>query len=558
MRRLLARACCALAVLTVAAGATAPATASANPTAATPRSAAPAAGPRAPFTCAGDILLSAGVNTTQLYDGVNAPGEIAFNPVGPATAYYNAMGVNPNDRLIYAISTVNGNLVRVDDTGAVTDLGTLGLPVPATTFYFDGAFDPAGNFYVASGYDNQLYRVNITTRTFTAVTLSQPLNQVIDFAWSNGFLWGADPSGAVWRIDPATGNVTTFPGVVSVSSQGYGGAFTYGNGDLGFYDNNGFIVRVQLTDPSSPTPTLTQLSSQAAPAMSQRVDATSCFVAPADLGVVKRGPATVRPGGAVAYTIRVTNHGPNPSSGWTLTDQIPGGLTNATTTSPGCVITGGNLSCTGGALAVGAHTDVTVNAAAGPGATTIVNTANVRGNDPDPNPANDSSTTTTRVADLTITKRQEGPATVDPGAKVTYTITVTNDGPLAYTAGDPASITDDISRLLDDARYNGDARASSGTVRYDNPELFWSGALAPGASATVTFSVTVNARTFGNLKLDNTVVSDAPGSNCPEGSRDARCTTHGKVKAKDKDKAERPVKDTLKDTAAHTAKGPRD
>lgn len=125
------------------------------------------------------------------------------------------------------------------------------------------------------------------------------------------------------------------------------------------------------------------------------------------------------------------------------------------------------------------------------------------------------------MADLTITKRQEGPATVDPGAKVTYTITVTNDGPLAYTAGDPASITDDLSRVLDDARYNGDARATSGTVRYDNPELFWSGALAPGASATVTFSVTVNARTFGNLKLDNTVVSDIPGSNCPEGSRDA-------------------------------------
>lgn len=547
MRRLLARACCALAVLTAAAGATAPATASATPT----------AKPRAPFSCTGDILLSAGVNTTQLYDGVNAPGEIAFNPVGPATAAYNATGVNPNDRLIYAISTVNGNLVRVDDTGAVTDLGTLGLPVPATTFYADGAFDPAGDFYVASGYDNQLHRVNVTTRTFTAITLSQPLDQVIDFAWSSGFLWGAAPSGAVWRIHPATGTVTTFPGVVSVSSQGYGGAFTYGNGDLGFYDNNGFIVRVQLTNPASPTPTLTQLSSQTAPAMSERVDATSCFVAPADLGVVKRGPATVRPGGGVAYTIRVTNHGTNPSSGWTLTDQIPAGLTNARTTSPGCVVTGGNLSCTGGALAVGAFTDVTVDAAAGPGATTIVNTAHVRGNDPDPNPANDTSTTTTRVSELTIVKKQEGPATVDPGTKVTYTITVTNNGPVPYTAGDPAALSDDISRLLDDARYNGDARASGGTVRYDNPELFWSGALAPGASATVAFSVTTNARTFGNLRLDNTVVSDVPGSNCPEASRDARCTTHGKVKAKDKDKAERPVKGSLKDTAAHPAKGPR-
>ncbi|WP_245876576.1 DUF11 domain-containing protein [Streptomyces uncialis] len=557
MRSLLARACSALAVLTVVTGATAPATASATPSAPAP---APGAAPRAPFSCAGDILLSAGLETTQLHRGVAVTGGLSFTPIGPPSARYDAIGLNPADRYTYAIRSQGPgwNLLRIDDAGAVTDLGTVGLPTPILGLgaYTAGAFDTAGNFYVAGGSDNLLQRIDVNTRTFTTVTLSQNLGGVDDFTYRGGYLWGVSATGALTRIDPATGAVTVYAAVVPPSVTGYGGAFTYGNGDLGFLDNAGLLRRVSVTDPL--TPVFRLLSTQTTVAVSGNVDATSCFVAATDLGVVKTGPATVRPGGTVTYRLRVTNHGPGPSSGWTLTDQIPAGLTDAATTTPGCSVTGGNLSCAGGALAVGAHTDVTVTGTAGPGTPTFVNTANVRGNDPDPNPANDSSTATTRVADLTITKRQEGPATVDPGAKVTYTITVTNDGPLAYTAGDPASITDDLSRLLDDARYNGDARATSGTVRYDNPELFWSGALAPGASATVTFSVTVNARTFGNLKLDNTVVSDIPGSNCPEGSRDARCTTHGKVKAKDKDKAEKPVGDTLKDTAAHTAKGPRD
>ncbi|WDN56458.1 CARDB domain-containing protein [Streptomyces clavuligerus] len=116
---------------------------------------------------------------------------------------------------------------------------------------------------------------------------------------------------------------------------------------------------------------------------------------------------------------------------------------------------------------------------------------------------------------LTIAKKQNGPATVKAGATVEYTITVTNTGATAYPAAGPASFTDDLSELLDDVRYNGDATATRGTTTYDEPVLTWSGALAPGENATITFSVTTNARTFGDLKLINTVVSDTPGNNCP-------------------------------------------
>ncbi|MEU9336554.1 hypothetical protein AB0D49_25845 [Streptomyces sp. NPDC048290] len=45
--------------------------------------------------------------------------------------------------------------------------------------------------------------------------------------------------------------------------------------------------------------------------------------------------------------------------------------------------------------------------------------------------------------------------------------------------------------------------------------LTWTGALQPGQSATITFTLKTNHRTFGDLKLDNTVVSDTPGTTDP-------------------------------------------
>ncbi|MER8231232.1 hypothetical protein [Streptomyces sp. NPDC094049] len=904
---------CASLTATAPAHATAPAPATAlapqtaRTTAAPPVALHPASAKgraRAPLSCAGDILLAAGDTATQLYDGMTGPGTIDFTPVGAATAKYNGMGVDPDDKYIYAIDRDNLHLLRIDSAGAVTDLGSAGLPTPTTGAknYAAGAFDGAGSYVVGNGYNNMLYRVDIATKTSTPITLDQTLNGVIDIAYSGGYFWGADLDNDIIRIDPATGTVTSYSGILMgpAVGTGFGGAFTYGNGDLGFYNNGGTIIRVQLDTPA--TPVLTQLSTQAAPAMSIAVDATSCYDAPVDLGVDKSGPVSVSEGGTVSYTIKVTNNGPNPSSGWTLTDTIPAGLTNAATTTTGCMITNGMLSCTGGPLAVGASSTIALTGTAGPGVTTIVNTAVVAGNDPDPNPDNDQDTTTTIVnplvdlgidksgpasvdaggnvsytlkvtnngpspssgwtvtdtipagldnaatttagcavasgtltctggplavgasssialtgtaapsattitntakvkgkepdpnpdndqdtttttvnpvvdlgidksgpasvdaggnvsytlkvtnngpspssgwtvtdtipaglsnaatttagcavasgtltctggplavgasssialtgtaapsattitntakvkgkepdpnpdndqdtttttvnpvvdlgidksgpasvdaggnvsytlkvtnngpspssgwtvtdtipaglsnaatttagcavasgtltctggplavgasssitltgtaanspttitntakvkgnepdpnpdndqdtvtttvngkPGLTIVKKQNGPVTVNPGDKVTYTLTVTNTGTTTYTASAPAVLTDDLSDLLDDAKYDNDAKATSGSVSYQTPTLTWRGALAPGQKATITFSITTNARPFGDLKLDNTVVSATPGNNCPAYGTDPRCTTHGKVKPKDKDDKDR-------------------
>ena len=70
------------------------------------------------------------------------------------------------------------------------------------------------------------------------------------------------------------------------------------------------------------------------------------------------------------------------------------------------------------------------------------------------------------------------PATVTPGATVSYTITVTNSGTVAYTG---AALTDSLSGVLDDANYNSDATATAGSLAFSSPNLTWTG--EPGGRA---------------------------------------------------------------------------
>ncbi|MEN0085507.1 MAG: hypothetical protein AAGC66_12160 [Leifsonia sp.] len=123
---------------------------------------------------------------------------------------------------------------------------------------------------------------------------------------------------------------------------------------------------------------------------------------------------------------------------------------------------------------------------------------------------------------LAITKTPSPPS-ARPGDTVTYTITVRNTGTQAY---DNASFTDDLSDVLQDATYNNDQSASTGTVSYASPNLSWSGPLAAGATATITYSAKVRNPDTGDHRMINTVVSPTTGSNCASGSSDADCTAN--------------------------------
>ena len=78
--------------------------------------------------------------------------------------------------------------------------------------------------------------------------------------------------------------------------------------------------------------------------------------------------------------------------------------------------------------------------------------------------------------------------------------------------------------MLDDASLQRRRGRHRGQRRFASPNLTWTGNLAVGATATITFSVTVNNPDTGNKILASTITSATAGSNCPAGSTDPACT----------------------------------
>ena len=139
-------------------------------------------------------------------------------------------------------------------------------------------------------------------------------------------------------------------------------------------------------------------------------------------------------------------------------------------------------------------------------------------------PSGPALTCTASVTDLipalSITKTASV-STAVPGSAVDYTVTVADTGQTPYSG---AVVTDDLTNVLGDAAYDGDATASTGTVAYASPTLTWTGNLTPGAPATITYSVTVSNPDTGSRILTNTATSAAAGSNCPVGTASSQCT----------------------------------
>lgn len=114
---------------------------------------------------------------------------------------------------------------------------------------------------------------------------------------------------------------------------------------------------------------------------------------------------------------------------------------------------------------------------------------------------------------LEVTKVASQTSLPSVGESVTYTITVKNAGPGEYTETAPATMTDDLSDVLDDATLDGGVAATSGTANVTGTTLSWSGALASGATASITYTVTYTGA--GDQRLNN--VACVPESESPAG-----------------------------------------
>ncbi|WP_425836924.1 isopeptide-forming domain-containing fimbrial protein [Streptomyces fractus] len=253
-----------------------------------------------------------------------------------------------------------------------------------------------------------------------------------------------------------------------------------------------------------------------------------------DLHITKAADThTAKPGDKVTYTVKVTNNSATDISGADISDDLSGVLDDATYGEDASASSGSvsyddpNLKWSGD-IAAGETVTITYSATVNSpdkGDHQLTNTVTGPG---DSNCAKGSTDTDCQtlvpVAELQIAKTTDADK-VKPGDKVTYTVTVKNVGAADY---DDATLTDDMSDALDDAKYNGDATTDTGDVSYASPNLTWSGDLPAGQTATLTYSMTVKDPIAGNGTLANSVVGP-DGSNCAAGSNDPDCGTSAEI-----------------------------
>lgn len=145
---------------------------------------------------------------------------------------------------------------------------------------------------------------------------------------------------------------------------------------------------------------------------------------------------------------------------------------------------------------------------------TFTNTATAQGDhDGDDVVSNESSASVPvkRQEQVLEFSKSATPTSAGPGDTVAYTVTAANTGETTLSL---AHLTDDLSGVLDDAAVTAGPTASTGTATVTGNTLDWSGELAPGATATITYTVTVDDPDTGDAVLRNAVTSDTPGARC--------------------------------------------
>ncbi len=208
----------------------------------------------------------------------------------------------------------------------------------------------------------------------------------------------------------------------------------------------------------------------------------------ADLGVTLE--ETMDPavkGGALTYNIIVTNHGPDTANNVVLTDLLDAGVTYVSDTA---ACTGAPaLSCTLGIINAGSSQTVSVTVTANT-IGQISNTASASATESDPNASNDSATETTVVSgnsDLSATITDSvSPGSATANVSMSYTVTITNNGPDTASNVTPA-IQFDSNMLVGSAIPT---VGSCSTITPSGLLVCDLGDMLNGASASITIQAT--------------------------------------------------------------------
>ncbi|HMF04739.1 MAG TPA: DUF11 domain-containing protein, partial [Acidimicrobiia bacterium] len=257
----------------------------------------------------------------------------------------------------------------------------------------------------------------------------------------------------------------------------------------------------------------------------------------ADLAVTKIDtPDPVVPGGNITYTITVSNGGPSDASSVSVQDAMPFNTTFVSLAPPAgwsCTTPGvgstGLAQCSSALLANGGTAVFTLVVHVSPAAangSTITNNAfaSSQGAD-DPNMANNTGSAQTAVqsADVAVTKTDS----LDPvpaGANLTYTLTVTNNGPAIaqnVTLSDPLPAGTTFVSLSPASGWTCTTPSvgATGTVSCAVPSL------GNGASAVFTIVVTVGAGLPDGTVISNTASAQSTTGDANPANNSATQTT---------------------------------
>ena len=192
------------------------------------------------FTCDANMYH---IMNDQLYRMDPRDSRIISYEIGPKTlSGIDAIGFNNQDGFMYGIATsasngrTAGNLVRINSSGVVTDLGSIsGVTAANMTGIKGGDFDDSGNLVVHSYLNTAtIYSINVSTRVATVITANAAF-PADDMAYYNGFFYsiGWDGSNSkLFTIRKSDWTVTTKTVLPDTGTNAGEGIFINGFGEL--------------------------------------------------------------------------------------------------------------------------------------------------------------------------------------------------------------------------------------------------------------------------------------------------------------------------------------